>query len=368
MRLDRLEPKNMQAKIIKHLCHYANWQGLKNLIIESGPDGTIISGDELGLNKHEWRLSPKRQAALLADLQEIMSLSGKTLGINKYYKIRHRDKEWTFYITAIKEGENQRIIINFINKKPQLRPLTGLGLEKTDLNFIKKTLKARSGLIIVSAPFNQGLSQSLYSLLNHLNAEHLNIYTLENFLELKIKGINQMLIKQANKANYQKTIERLLRHDSEVIALMEVSQPEIWPLALQAAHSGRLVLAGLKAERAATVAKELKEHGSARLIKENLKLIISQRLVKRNCPKCLYKRSLNASDISLLSHKYKQIGPHLPKFVYETRGCRHCQNPDNDLRVALFELVGPDYKKSLLADALLKLKNGLISVEEMLKL
>ncbi|MCX6798267.1 MAG: ATPase, T2SS/T4P/T4SS family [Candidatus Falkowbacteria bacterium] len=358
----------MPGRIITHLCHYANWQGLKNLIIESGPEGTIIRGDELGLSQHEWRLSPKRQQELMADLQEIMALSGKSLGINKYYKIRHRDKEWTFYITALKEGDNQRLIINFIDKKPKLRRLNELGLETDDLNLIKKILKSRQGLIVVSAPFNQGLSSTLYSLLNYLNEEQLSIYTLENFLEQKIKGVNQILIKQPENLHYRKNIERLLKHDSEIIALMEINDEGLLPLALTAAHSGRLVLAGLKTDKAAKVAKQLKDNCSANLIKENLKLIINQRLARRNCPKCLKKHPITKDEISELSHKYKDIAKFLPKFVYEAPGCSYCQNQGEELKVALFELITPTTKKSLLADALLKLKNGLISVEEILKL
>jgi len=358
----------MPAKIIAHLCRYASWQGLKNLVIESGPGGTIISGDELGLSRREWRLSPKRQTELLADLQEIMALSGKDLDLNRYYKIRHLDKEWTFYITAVKDGDNQRIIISFINKKPRLRRLNELGLEATDRELIRKILKQKNGLIIVSAPFNQGLSQTLYAFISYLNDEKLDIYTLENFLEQKIKGVNQILVRQPVKLYYQKNLDKLLRHDSEVIALTELNDSSLLPLALHAAHSGRLVLVGIKANRAAAVAKQLKDNGSPRLIKDNLKIILSQRLVKRNCPKCLKKRPLEKAEASQLNHKYKNIAPYLPKYVYESQGCSYCQNPENDLRTALFEIITPGYKKALINDALLKLKNGLISVDEVLKL
>lgn len=358
----------MSGRIIKHLCHYANWQGLKNLIIESGPEDTVIRGDELGLTKHEWQLSPKRQQELMADLQEIIALSGKNLDANKYYKIRHRDKEWTFYIAAVKDGDNYRIIINFIDKKFRLRSLTDLGLEKEDLSLIKNILNQRQGLVVVSSPFNQGLSNTLYSLLNYLNQERLNVYTLENFLEHKITGVNQILIKEPIELHFQKQLERLLKHDSDVIALMEINDDKLLPLALHAAHSGRLTLVGLKADRAAKVAKKLKDNCSSNLIKENLKLIINQRLVRRNCPKCTKKSALTKDEISQLSHKYKEVAKFLPKFVYKSQGCSYCQNSNNELKVALFELITPSYKKSLLADALLKLKNGLISVEEILKL
>lgn len=359
----------MPSKLIKQILHFAHWQGLKDLIIESGPEGMIISGTELGLNQHNWHLPAKRQKELLADLKKIIDISGSQLGLNRYHKIRHKDKEWNFYITALQEGENNRIVINFINKKSRLRTLNQLGLEKDDLNFLKKTLQRRSGLIVLSAPFNNGLSQSLYALLNYLYKEDRSIYSLENFIEQKIKGVNQITIKKPDKAHYQRALEQLLKHDSEIIALSEIHDEKILPLALQAAASGRLVIASLRTDSIAQTISLLKKNCSVRLLKNELKLIISQKLINKNCPKCLHKRLLSKAEKSQLAKKYKNISPHLPKFVYESRNCQQCKNnKTDDDRIAIFALMANDYKKTLAADALLKMKNGLISTEEMLKI
>lgn len=358
----------MPGKNIRHLCHYAHWKNLNNLVIESDALGWRISGQNPSLEHQEWSLAPRQQSALLEDLRQIFDLAGDKIKANQYHKIRHKDGHWVFNLSTFKNGDHHKIIIDFINKKIIPRRLSALGMDKASLKTLNKALKHTSGLILVSSPSNQGLSTTIYSMLQHLNQANKSIYSLETYLESPLKGVNQIRLKTPFNSNTKRSLEQLLRHDTDIIAIDEINHDALLKDALKAAAS-RIIIAGIRADRAATAVKRLKASAdNAHLLREHVNIVINQRLAALNCPRCVKKNTLSREEAKQLLAKYPSLEGHLPKHYFKSDGCPHCQKTSERRLIGLFEIISPDYKHTLPADALLKLKNGLISVEEMLKL
>jgi len=189
-------------------------------------------------------------------------------------------------LTILPAENNERIIINLINRPKRLFRLNQLGLQTADLRDLKKILKLRSGLIIISSPPGGGKSATLYSLLNALKPPELNIYLL-SASELDLPGINQI---KPSALNW----EKINNHDSDIIGVDDLNEDWVLTNAFKAAAAGRLVLGTMTAENVQEVQTKINQIKlPVKLKMASLRIIINQRLakLKRPQPKSKDKRT-----------------------------------------------------------------------------
>ncbi|NLW42316.1 MAG: type II/IV secretion system protein [Tissierellia bacterium] len=263
-------------------------------------------------------------------------------------------------ISTIPTIYGEKIALRILDSEFKFKNLDSLGLGKENLEIIVNEITKLSGLIVVCGPTNSGKTTTIYSILNNINDESINIVTLEDPVEYKIDGINQIQINYKTGLEFINTLNHILRQDPDVISIGEIRDDETVQTALRAAITGHFVFSTLHTSNSISAIYRLKDmKGESYLISNALKLIISQRLVRKLCPHC--KKEYHVES-SLIPHRQK---------IFRAVGCVRC-NQGYSGRLGVFELLKIDNKikylieKNASYDEILleAKKNGFKTLEE----
>lgn len=336
----------MRKKIINNIFNYAAKEEAEKVII-GGDSQSILFGYNLpGGEERQLRLPKNLEESLTEDLRKILAIAPGELVSKKYCKLANKNYRLAFYLTILPDGEEEKIIINIVNREKKLWRLNQLGLQLQQLKLIKKTLKTGSGLIIISSPDNQGKSSTLFSLLSEINTPETNICLLDNNPEIIIPGINVLA---ANKTNWS----LLIKHDCDVIAIDGLDNEETIKNALRSAASGKLVIATMAAKSSLLVLDKILAVGLPLKLKlDGLKMIINQRLadLKKYKSKNNDRKKIGLFEVLELSRELKDfVGK-------ENKG----EKDNNKFFQKLKETAGKNNFKTLDEDRRRKIKDGLL--------
>ena len=176
----------------------------------------------------------------------------------------------------------EKIVVRLLNVCQHILQLNEIGLEATQIKQLHETLEHTSGLILVTGPTGSGKTQTLYTLLNYLNRATRNISTIEDPVEIKLPGINQIHINDDLGLTFPRVLRALLRQDPDIIMIGEIRDHDTADLAIRAAQTGHLVLATLHTQTSVDAIARLENLNITRFnIANTVKLIITQRLVRK---------------------------------------------------------------------------------------
>lgn len=176
----------------------------------------------------------------------------------------------------------EKIVLRLLENTPKKRRLNQLGLSNEDEKTIRQTLAQPQGLILITGPTGSGKTQTLYSLINELNAETLNICTAEDPVEIKLANITQTPINHSIGLDFAKALRTFLRQDPDVIMIGEIRDQETAEIALRAAQTGHLILSTLHTNNAHDAIVRLTNMGvKSHQVASALRLIVAQRLVRK---------------------------------------------------------------------------------------
>ena len=290
-------------------------------------------------------------------------------------------------VSSLPIVDGEKIVIRILNYTMSSGGLENLGLSQKNLDKINKLIKMPNGIIMVAGATGSGKSTTVYSMLQILNTVSRNIITVEDPVEMKIAGINQVQVMSDIGLTFGNTLRSILRQDPDVIMIGEIRDDETARIAVRASITGHLVLSTIHTNNSLNTIERLLDMEVERyLLGSALTGIISQRLVKRLCPKCRASRPTTNYEKTLFE---KVLGKEVNE-VYVPQGCSECINGYSG-RIALHEVLEITqeirdaitnnirknelrnlvYKKSdvtsLLEDGLEKVVAGLTSVDEILR-
>ncbi|OON93911.1 MAG: hypothetical protein ATN31_04930 [Candidatus Epulonipiscioides saccharophilum] len=237
----------------------------------------------------------------------------------------------------------EKIVMRLRKNEDSILSLRSIGFGSQDLRDIEQLLKMKSGLIIVTGPTGSGKSTTLASFLQELNSEYVNIVSIEDPVEIVIDGITQVNINERGGFGFEQALRGILRQDIDVLMIGELRDKVTTEIATRAALTGHSILSTLHTENSiGTIYRMMDMNISPIMIKETLKGVIAQRLLRKLCPNCK-----------------KKNGDY-----FEAIGCSECNLTGYKGRVAIFEILLPkvhlsnaDYTKGNLYD--IATKNGL---------
>lgn len=233
-------------------------------------------------------------------------------------------------------GEKLVIRLLHANRMQQLH-LENLALSERDQSCVLQAISKPQGLILVTGPTGSGKSTTLYAALNHLNTGDKNILTVEDPVEIRCHGINQVQVSSKMGLTFAKVLRSFLRQDPDVIMVGEIRDLETAEIALKASQTGHLVLSTLHTNSAAETLMRLLHLGVPGFqIISSLNLIISQRLVRQLCSYCKIVRHDYTVD-DLLAIGYSKDVAFSTQF-YQAKGCTQCGHGYRS-RVAIFEVM-----------------------------
>ena len=213
--------------------------------------------------------------------------------------------------------QGEKIVIRFLNAHLPKLNLAQLGLSTRDTSCLLDTIHRPHGLILVTGPTGSGKTITLYAILKHLNNTHKNISTVEDPVEIKMSGINQVQINPEIGLSFAEVLRAFLRQDPDIIMIGEIRDYETADIAMKAALTGHLVLATLHTQNCIQTLMRLKQLGVPAFLLSNITLIMAQRLVRLLCPYC-----------KKPSHNH----------AFQAQGCHRCHQGYQG-RKAIFELM-----------------------------
>ena len=233
----------------------------------------------------------------------------------------------------------EKFVLRLLKKNSNIRNIFELGFPE-DEEFLKRTINNRNSISIVAAPTGEGKTTTLYSIMDYLNKPEINITTIEDPVEIRIDGLNQIEI--GGKSTYASSIRTVLRQDPDIILVGEIRDKETAEIAIQAGQTGHYVLSTIHTIDAIEIITRLRKLGISDYdIASTLSTSISQRLVRRLCSKCKVQRPLTENEknlIQLKNEKYN-LNYSLDTMIYEAVGCEHCNKTGYYDRIGIFEIL-----------------------------
>ena len=240
-------------------------------------------------------------------------------------------------VSVLPTVNGEGAVLRILDPVSILLELNSLGFSRDMLPKFKSLIKKPNGIILVTGPTGSGKSTTLYTALNILNSTEKKIMTIEDPVEYKLKGINQIQAKPKIGLTFASGLRSFLRQDPDIMLVGEIRDKETAEIAVQAALTGHLVLSTLHTNDAPSSVLRLIDIGiEPFLISSSVIGIIAQRLVRRICPKCKKEIKLTP-DIAKILEEYEIDRNKI--ILYKGEGCPHCKDTGYKGRIAIFELM-----------------------------
>jgi type II secretory ATPase GspE/PulE/Tfp pilus assembly ATPase PilB-like protein len=237
---------------------------------------------------------------------------------------------------ATTHGEN--IVLRILDRQKGIVPLDGLGLEASQLQLLKKMIARPEGIILVTGPTGSGKTTTLYSVLNHINNDGLNIMTLEDPVEYPMTLIRQTSVNEAAKMDFGNGIRSLMRQDPDVILVGEIRDEDTATMAFRASMTGHQVYSTLHTNSAVGAIPRLLDIGIVPdVLAGNIIGVIAQRLVRKLCKHCKQAYEANPGERSMLGGR-----PEKAPTLYRSVGCDQCDYQGYKGRMAIMEILKVD--------------------------
>jgi len=284
------------------------------------------------------------------------------------------DKSVDFRVSTLPLLGDEKVVMRILDISRGAPTLEELGYSGRVLKLVKQNLKKTTGMLLVTGPTGSGKSTTLFSILNMMNLEGVNISTLEDPVEYFVKGVNQSQIKPEIGFTFANGLRSLLRQDPDVIMVGEIRDNETAELAIHAALTGHFLLSTLHTNDAlGAIPRLLDMQVEKFLLGSTLNLVVAQRLARQTCPNCKVAEKLPTEIIEDMRQEMAKLSPkiisvELPNFdldkaiFYKGQGCARCANTGYKGRVAVVEAV--DINDKLKAIIIDEKKN--LSVEDVM--
>lgn len=296
-------------------------------------------------------------------------------------------KDLDFRVSTLPIVYGEKVVIRLLDYSATQASLESLGFAEENLNKLKEAMNKPNGIILVTGATGSGKSTTVYSILQSLNRVERNIITVEDPVEMKIAGINQVQTMSEIGLTFASALRSILRQDPDIIMIGEIRDNETARIAVRASITGHLVLSTIHTNNSLTTIERLVDMDVERyLLGSALEAIVSQRLCKKLCPKCRRPRKTTDYEKRVMKEALKMDIEN----IYEPVGCDECYKgykgrialqevlvlnqeirdaivnnaTKEELRVLIYE---NGHTLKLLDDGLIKVINGLTSFEEVLR-
>jgi len=244
-----------------------------------------------------------------------------------------------FRVSTLPTIHGENIVLRVLDRQKGIVGLNDLGLAEPQLDLLKLMIARPEGLILVTGPTGSGKTTTLYSILGHINAEGINIMTLEDPVEYPMSMIRQTAVAESSRLDFANGVRAMLRQDPDVILVGEIRDADTARMAFQAAMTGHQVFSTLHTSSAIGAIPRLLDIGILPdILAGNIIGILAQRLVRRLCPVCREARPAHNYELRLLA--LPDVTE--PPLLHHPKGCPHCDFQGYRGRLAIMELLRLD--------------------------
>ncbi|VAW52598.1 Type II secretion system protein E [hydrothermal vent metagenome] len=241
-----------------------------------------------------------------------------------------------FRVSAQPTTHGENIVLRVLDRAKGIVPMDKLGIHEETLNELKLMMARPEGIILVTGPTGSGKTTTLYSLLNYVKSEQVNIMTLEDPVEYPMDMIRQTSVNEVARMDFANGIRSMMRQDPDIILVGEIRDEDTAEMAFRAAMTGHQVLSTLHTNSAIGTFPRLLDIGVLPdIMTGNIIGVISQRLIRLLCPHCKTENNPDEIESKLLDLEFESS----EHKVYEPKGCEKCDNTGYKGRVAIIEAL-----------------------------
>jgi len=299
-----------------------------------------------------------------------------------------KKKDMDFRVSVLPCLFGEKVVMRLLDKSNLQLDMTKLGFEKKSLEIFQTAINKPYGMILVTGPTGSGKTTTLYSALNQVNDEGVNIMTAEDPVEFNLMGINQVQVREQIGLTFASALRSFLRQDPDIVMVGEIRDFETAEIAIKAALTGHLVFSTLHTNDAPQTINRLLNMGiEPFLVASSVLLIVAQRLIRKLCEKCKEEADIPLDEVlgvGFSSEEAKSLT------FYKSKGCDICAGTGYKGRLALYEVLEitenirnlvlrgaavseireaaiEDGMLDLRASGLQKVREGITSIEEIVK-
>ena len=287
---------------------------------------------------------PKRFQASIASRIKIMgglNIAEKRLPQDGRIRIKIAGRDVDVRLSTIPTAHGERIVMRLLDKSAVLLDLAELGFEDWQLEIMDGLVTRSHGIVLVTGPTGSGKTTTLYGALAKINSPDLNILTIEDPIEIQLRGVGQVQVNPKIELTFANGLRSFLRQDPDVIMVGEIRDLDTAEIAIQASLTGHLVLSTIHTNDAAGAITRLADMGvQPFLVASSLVGVLAQRLVRVLCPHCkeAYVPSQEELDQASITPATLERAGH-PTHLYRASGCPACQHTGYQGRTGIYELM-----------------------------
>jgi len=277
-----------------------------------------------------------------------LNIVGKDVPQDGSFSFRYGNEDLDIRVSTLPTEYGESFVLRVLEENPKSLHLESLGFSQNVENMIREAIMHPNGLILNTGPTGSGKTTTLYAILNILNKPQKNIVTIEDPIEYKLSGVEQIPV--SAKVNFANGLRSILRHDPDIIMIGEIRDKETADIAVQASLTGHLVLSTLHTNNAAGAFVRFVDLDiQPFLLVGNVLLVIAQRLVRKICPYCRARVKVN-EDKKVFYKKYFRVGSVPDELVYG-QGCVYCHGTGFLGRTVVAEAIKPSDELNRLLQA-----------------
>ncbi len=396
--------------IVNSILEHAVFEGASDIHIEPQEKEVSVRYRVDGVLKQVMTLPKKVQAGIVARIKILskLKIDEHMVPQDGRFKIQIQEDKLSFRVSIIPVYDGEKIVMRLLREDQKPLSLDQLGFLPGPKKLVESAIRRPHGMVLVTGPTGSGKTTTLYSILFMLNKPGVNISTIEDPIEYHVKGINQSQINPRAKFTFASGLRAFLRQDPDIIMVGEIRDEETAEVSIHAAMTGHLVLSTLHTNDAPTTLPRLMDMGVPPfLVAFTTNVIVAQRLVRKICKDCKKEFTLDSKTIeqlekildqkslpTLFKNQNIKLNPKEKNLqsmtFYRGEGCRKCNQSGYKGRIGIYEVLDIDkdlinkinqrataeeIRKhaisknmiTILQDGIIKAKQGITSIEEVLR-
>jgi MSHA biogenesis protein MshE len=276
--------------------------------------------------------------ALRLKLMSDMDISEKRTPQDGRFVIKVRQQQIDVRISTMPTQHGESIVMRLLNQSGGMLNLDKIGMPRHILERFRSIIQRPNGLVLVTGPTGSGKTTTLYGALSELNTQEKKLITVEDPVEYRLPGVNQVQVNEKIDLSFAKVLRASLRQDPDILLLGEMRDQETAQIGMRAAMTGHLVLSTLHTNDAVSTPIRLLDMGVPRyMMGSSLQAVLAQRLVRVICESCRHETTLAAHEKEWLTH---DLGEKVDNHTYHAgRGCGHCNGTGYRGRIGVYELL-----------------------------
>jgi type IV pilus assembly protein PilB len=329
------------VRLVSSILQQAVGEGASDIHVEPRARELTIRVRVDGVLREIMSVPPKLQNGVIARLKILASLNiaERRIPQDGRFSVRLGDQKVDLRVATLPTVFGEKVVLRLLNTASVDVNLAGLGFAPEVLATYREIFGRPYGTVLVTGPTGSGKSTTLYATLDELNTPQKNIITVEDPVEYRMRGINQIQVNSKVGLTFSSGLRSILRSDPDVVMIGEIRDRETAKISVEAALTGHLVLATLHTNDAPAAVTRLVEMGvEPFLVSSAIDCVIAQRLARRLCERCKRKSEVDEGTLTELGFPFSRYGDVETNF-HEAVGCERCGGSGYRGRIGIYEMM-----------------------------